>query len=471
MNLIEYARQFGRFQRNARLYLVNNILSGVTTGIFLLLYNLYLVSLGYNTAFIGILLFVATIGAGLAIFPAGLCIDRFSGKAILIWSNVIIAIAGIGQILFRQPLPLLATGFVGGIGIAFILVINAPFLTANSTPDERPHLFSVNIVLALITSVLGSVLGGSLPQWFRGMPSLMAPLPAWLAPFFAQQTTPRAYQISLLLAGLIAAPSFIPLFLLSSDRPSPSNTRHEGRLLMTPNGEKGYYVVLQLARSNFQTARRSIPGIFRRQHLRNPIVLLTLVQALIGLGAGLFIPYTNIYFVQRLGASPALYGLLSGGATALTALLTLASPWFSLRLGRVKSIALSQLVSIPLLLSIGLLPILPLVAVLFLLRQPLMDMCMGILQVFSMEAAPQQRRGVANSSYQAAFQVTWAISASIGGFVISQMGYPPVFIAAATCYMLAIITLWSNFGRGRRASQGHQQEQAQTIQMENMLHS
>src|SRR5438105_8140435 len=131
--LVEYIQRFGRFQRNARLYLVSNALSGVTAGIFLVLYNLYLVSLGYSPAFIGVELFVLTIGAGLAIFPAGVCVDRFSGKSILIWSRVLIGAAGVGQILFRQPLSLLISAFFAGIGVAFILVVTAPFLTGIST--------------------------------------------------------------------------------------------------------------------------------------------------------------------------------------------------------------------------------------------------------------------------------------------------------------------------------------------------
>src|ERR1017187_5162100 len=131
MRLSECLRQFGRFQRNARLYLISNALSGVTAGIFLVLYNLYLVALGYSPDFIGVVLFVATIGAGIAIFPAGICVDRFSGKSILIWSSVLIGIAGSGQILFRQPLSLLISGFIAGIGAAFQLVVNAPFLTVN----------------------------------------------------------------------------------------------------------------------------------------------------------------------------------------------------------------------------------------------------------------------------------------------------------------------------------------------------
>src|SRR5450759_1262316 len=92
---LEYARRPGRFQRNARLYLVNHALSGVTAGIVLVLYNLYLYSLGYAADFVGFVLFAVTIGAGIAIFPAGICVDRFSGKVILIGSNLLIALAGI----------------------------------------------------------------------------------------------------------------------------------------------------------------------------------------------------------------------------------------------------------------------------------------------------------------------------------------------------------------------------------------
>src|SRR5258708_4789442 len=102
--LTEYIRNFGRFQRNARLYLISNALSGVTVGIILVLYNLYLVSLGYGADFIGLVLFVGTVGAGIAIFPAGVCVDRFGGKLIMIWSNLSICGGGGVQMLFRPPL-------------------------------------------------------------------------------------------------------------------------------------------------------------------------------------------------------------------------------------------------------------------------------------------------------------------------------------------------------------------------------
>ncbi len=423
---LNYIQQFGHFQRNARLYLISNALSGVTTGILLVLYNLYLASLGYGTDFIGLVLFVGTIGAGVAIFPAGIFIDRFGGKKVLIGSNLLIGLAGIGQILFRQPLPLLVSAFIAGIGAACTIVVNAPFLSLNSTPDERSHLFSLNIALGLVTTVVGNVIGGVLPVWFRHTSWLMAPLPSWPGLVLAQQPDPRSYQLALLFAGAIAVPSLIPLFLLK-----------ENRILPRPNSS----AALPSLSSNLLLAGRVF--VF------SPIFLLILVQVMIGAGAGLFIPYFNIYFVQYLKASPALFGLLNGGATAVTALLTLVAPWLARRIGKINSVVVTQVSSLPLLITIGLVPLLPLAATLYLFRQGLMDMSAGVLQVFSMEAVAEKYRGIANSGYQAAFLVPWALMAPVGGLIIAHLGYPAVFIGGALCYLLASTTLWVKFGRGR----------------------
>ncbi|MBV9230181.1 MAG: MFS transporter [Chloroflexi bacterium] len=438
---VEYVHQFGRFQHNARLYLINNVLTGVTTGILLVLYNLYLVSLGYGADFIGAVLFVGTLGAGLAIFPAGICVDRFSGKAILIYSNLLIGLAGIGQILFRQPLPLLASAFIAGIGFAFILVINAPFLTANSTPDERPQLFSLNIMLGLVTLVLGEVLGGALPGWFRASSWLMGSLPSWISFWLAHQPGPRSYQLALLFAGIISGPGLIPLFMMSKDRPQQVPTEARKAILQNP----------------FPILKQWWQSIKVRTELRrlfhSGVFLLVLVWVCIGLAAGLYVPYFNIFFVQHLGASPALFGLVDGGANLITALLTLAAPWLALRVGRVNTMVWTRVISIPLLITIGLTNILSLAAILYLFRQGLSDMAVGILQVFSMEVVAKEHRGLANSSYQASNQVAAALTAPIGGLMIVHLGYPPVFLLGAFCLLLASGILWWKFGRGREKRQ------------------
>ncbi|WP_151756368.1 MFS transporter [Dictyobacter vulcani] len=431
-----YLQQYGRFQRNARLYLLSNALSGVTVGILQVLYNLYLVALGYHTDFIGLVLFVGTIGGGLAIFPAGLCVDRFGSKAVLIWGSVLVGIAGAGQIVIRTPFFLLASAFIAGLGGACVIVVNAPFLARNSTDEERPHLFSLNIVLLLVTTVVGEALGGILPLWFRAVPWLMAPLPGWLHWALAPQIQARSYQLSLLLAGMIALPSFIPLFLLSNDRPGPVTQTDQA-----PDSPGGLRVRLSML-----AEWRKLP---LRTLLRNPLTVMIMVQILIGTGAGLLLPYFNVYFVQHLGATSALFGAIDAAANTLNALLTLLAPWLILRIGKVAALVVPRVLSLPVMLLIGMTNSLPLAATLYPLRQGLMDMSQGLLQVFSMEVVPAQHRGLANSSYQAAYQIMWALGASLGGVLIARTGYLIVFISTTILYSLALILIWERFGHGR----------------------
>ena len=78
-------------------------------------------------------------------------------------------------------------------------------------------------------------------------------------------------------------------------------------------------------------------------------------------------------------------------------------------------------------------------------------MSLGVFQVYSMEVVPQQRRGVANSSYQVAMQAS-ALTTPIGGLVIARMGYAPVFFAGAGLYIIAIALLWVRFKREEKES-------------------
>src|SRR6266852_329714 len=96
----------------------------------------------------------------------------------------------------------------------------------------------MNISLGRITLVAGAVIGGALPLWFRSLHWLMAPLPAWAAPMLASQPDPRSYQLALLFAGIIAAPSLIPLFMLRGQQPPADSNVSLILPVGTRSGEK-----------------------------------------------------------------------------------------------------------------------------------------------------------------------------------------------------------------------------------------
>jgi MFS family permease len=459
---IEYLRQFVHFQRNARWYLLQSALVGIAIGGFMLLYPLYLSELGYKIDLIGLVLFFTPLGTGVAIIPAGLCIDRISHKAILIWSSVLIAIAALGQILFRDLVLLSISAFGVGIGISFQYVLNAPFLTKNSTPDERAHLFSLNIVLILATTVLGQLLGGALPVWLREHSWAMLPQFSWL---LASGPLARSYQIALLCGVLIALTSFIPLFLMTADRPTHARSEHqpfwlvllflrERLLSFRKNFKQGTITRrdatdLGTTLSFWSRLRRQLVGaaacLVGAAACPSPLIIMTGAYVLGGLGSGILFPYVGLFFVEHLRASSALFGIISGSSNAILAFATLLAPWMVMRIGRLKTIVFTSLLALPVLLCIGIFPLLLLAAILYPLFQVLWNMANGIVQLLGMEVVPQKLQGRANSSYQVAGQIALAAATPIGGLLISRLGYTPVFLITAVLFLLTQVLMWWRF--------------------------
>ena len=454
--LIEYVRQFGRFQRNARWYLLQSALVGIGIGIFSLLYPLYLSALGYKVDLIGLVLFFIPLGTSVALIPAGLCVDRFSGKAILIWSSVVMVIAVMGQILFHDLVLLCISAFGIGIGISFQYVLNAPFLTAHSTPDERAHLFSLNIVLILVTTVLGELLGGALPVWLREHPWALFPDLSWL---LSEQKLARSYQITILCGVLLALTSFIPLLLMTAQRPTHGRSEQPFRLvLLFPR--KLWLSLRANFKKNTSTRRDATDaGVtlsFGRllRYLFTPLAIMQVHMVLTGFGTGMITPYFGLFFVGYLGANSTLFGLIDGSSNAILAFATLLAPLMVMRIGRLKTIVFTGLLSIPVIICVGSFRIFLLAAILYPLFQVLWNMANGILQLFSMEVVPPKLQGRANSSYQVAFQVSWAVATPIGGLLIDRLGYTPVFWMTAGLFFLAVVLIWWRFGSKRFVTPG-----------------
>jgi len=317
----------------------------------------------------------------------------------------------------------------------------------------------MNIFVTLMTIVLGEILGGVLPLWLRNIPWLMTSLPSWYTWILVPHSEPRSYQLALLFAGVIAIPSFIPLLLMQDDRPGSNQSVLAvslPRLHVSSMRKIRSFLLADMASVSSLSRLHGLlahPMSLRQQRFvirilfESPLFALVVVQILIGLGAGLFIPYFKLYFVKHLGASSALFGFIDGCANLLNAVLALFAPWLVVHIGKVRAILFPRLLSLPIMLVIGLTNFLPLATVLYPMRQGLMDMSQGILQVFSMEAVQQQHRGLANSSYQAASQLASACGAPIGGLIIAHQGYPPVFICATILYALALAVIWLRFGR------------------------
>jgi len=168
-------------------------------------------------------------------------------------------------------------------------------------------------------------------------------------------------------------------------------------------------------------------------------------NTLIGFGAGLVIPFFNIFLTQRLKAPTYMVGIVLSTSQVGMAIAGLLAPFLIFKLGKVKSVVVSQLVSIPFLLMIALPQSLGIVILSFLLRSAFMNMSNPISSCFTMEITPIEQRASVASLVGMAQNMSRAASAILGGWLMEKTNYSVPYFITAILYLLASIFYWKVF--------------------------
>jgi MFS family permease len=201
---------------NARVYLTFTFLLSLYVGISNVIFNLYILKLGYNEQSIGLLISASLIATGLFAFPAARCCDRMGSRMCLVTSGLLTAVSMYLLYTVTSMELLLALSVLNGVFATIPTVIGVPFLMENSTQEDRLHIFSVNFGIFVFATVIGTSLGGYLPQvcaMFFGMPEMSV----------------EAYRYTLMVSLAVAALSWS-----RSSSSGKNNTCAYGRLLSVP---------------------------------------------------------------------------------------------------------------------------------------------------------------------------------------------------------------------------------------------
>jgi MFS family permease len=100
------------------------------------------------------------------------------------------------------------------------MVSSQPYLTAVTSPEERPLAFALVISLRPLGAMIGSLLGGLLPGLFAG----------WGGVFGSSLIDPRPYGMALAVGLLVYVPVFWVLRLLPSTPQQEDAPRKEAPL-------------------------------------------------------------------------------------------------------------------------------------------------------------------------------------------------------------------------------------------------
>jgi len=400
----EYWRAVRGSGRNARFYLYGLFLCGLGQSIFSLLFNLYLRELGLSDAGIGQILSKVSLGAAVAALPVAFLFRRLSSRSILVAAGALTAVTYMLQGTLVAPELLLLAGFLSGMVVTTFRLSIAPVVMREVSATLRPYLFSAAFTVLFLASIVGSILGGALPHAFQTL----------------TDSTRLALRWSLWGACALTFLASIPFYRMTSGGPAP-----EAATPVTPWEQL-----------------RELTEVDWGLQLK-----LALPAALIGLGAGLIIPFLNLYFRDRFGLTPASIGALFALMQAFMVLGNLFGPAVSRRLGLVRGVVATQLLSVPFMAALALSHSFPIVVVAFLFRAGLMNMNQPLTTHFAMEVVPEREHAITNSLLSLSWFVAWSISADIGGALIQRRGYTEPLLLAAALYILASILYWAFFHR------------------------
>lgn len=402
--LRQYGRKLRLFRRNARLYLVNTIMGGMAFGVFILLLNFYVLSLGYDVALAGRLQAVTSSVALAAALPAGYVVDRLGRKKSLLYSNLGTALGLLGMVIWRSPGAFFGLSALLGLSQSLMGVSMGPFLMENSGQEERTYLFSFNAGLGMLAQFLGSWLGGRLPGWLGALGGVEA-------------TSSTAYGWSMAVVAAIFFVGLVPLLLLRSQDRGPSHREGEA----TP--------FAYLRRNARMLGKLVLPGLTT------------------SLGAGLLMPFLNVFFRSVHGKTDSTIGtLFAVGALGMGVGLLVAPPLAD-RWGKIRVVVISQGLSIPFLALLGFAPWYWLSAVSYLVRATLMNMSFPVYDAFVMEHVKEEARAMAASLVNISWNLGWAFMPGISGWLQLRYGFTPLFLGTITFYTLSIPMYWRFFGR------------------------
>lgn len=393
-------RAAGGLSPNARLYLAGTFLMGLGQGAQAVHLNLYLRSLGVGVDDIGWVLSAASLGLVAASLPAAMWVDRFRAESVFLLAAAGSSAACLAMLLFPFREVLLGASFLSGMLYAVHWVAAAPFFMRNATEGERTELFGLSAALETLAMTISALGAGYLAGWLGGLLGSEAAGLKW---------------------ALVAAAgaSLAAVLPFSRIRSAPQEGAARGWLDYLRSPSLG--LILRL----------SLPGF------------------LVGYGAGLTIPFLNLYFRNRFGKSPADIGLYYAVANVLTMAGFLAGPILARRFGHVRAIVATELLSIPFFFILAVADRPGVAVAAFWMRGALMNMNQPVSAAFAMEVVPPQEQAAANSVRTFAWNLSWMASTAAGGHLIEARGHAPGMFVTMGLYLVAASCFWAFFGRRR----------------------
>jgi len=372
----------------------------LATGMMGVLLGIYLAARQLDANAIGLLITLGLAGAALATGIVTFCADRIGHRRSLLLVTAA-SVAGALLLAFSaQPWVLGLAAFIGmanGMGRdrGAALVIEQGALPATASNADRTVVFARYNVLQDIGHALGSLLAAA--------PTLLQR--SGLDAAGAQQGSMLIY------AALMA----VPLFAYARLSPAIEMRRVELQRRVTPET---------------RTTLAKICGLFAIDAVAGGFLTTALL---------------SFFFYQRFGVDIAAIGVLFFVARVANAASHLAAAWLAKRIGLVNTMVFTHIPSSVLLLTVPFMPNFTTAAILFLLRESLVEMDVPTRQSYVMAVVRPEERTFASGITHLVRLAGWAVAPVVAGALMTGASLAVPLFVGASMKIFYDLALWYAF--------------------------
>lgn len=377
------------FSRDAKLVIVYSFMGWLGGNIAWFILPFYYSSLGMNFSKIGVLFSISTIFQASLLLASGQISVKLGYRRTILVAVGLFFIGRLLQVFVPQFWAFALASAIFGIGMALEGPALMSLLSEEVTEEKRHYLFSLNAALGTIGAALGMYLGGLLPKLLDGS---------------------NPYKMTLLFVALLIPIQGIFIFLVS-----PVLGREEKRLKL-------------------------------ERELMIKILKFSIPSALIGLGAGVTIPYMGLWFNKRFGTSLESIGGLFALQQFIMGIGTFTLPMIADKFGSVKTIVSFNGSATALILMMPFSPTFPVAAFIYTIRTIFMNIVNPIWDAFMMRFFTKEERATALALRNLSWTATFGIGQLIGGRIFDISLTMPFFITGGL-YALSMVTFWVLFAK------------------------
>ncbi len=398
----DFFRNFGKMSKNLKMFMWCVFLVGIIISSTNVLLNIYYKDLGFSESIIGNLMSIRTIGTSLGAIVAMFLVEKIGSRKSLYVAFIGMAVSGLAFVNILYMPVLQVSSMIFGISQGIFTVQQSPILRNNSKTENVVNNFSASFVISNGAMFFGNAIFGIISDTLSSTGSQVG-----------------GRMIALNLSFIFMATS---VFAISRMEIKDHVAKSEDD---------------KITFKKFASA------------LDNRIKLYLVKVSLVGIGAGLTIPFFSVYIQHALQTTDTVVGVIMSISQVGTVLGGLVIPSLTNRFGRVKTIIACQLLSIPFLLSISFPQGIIILTISFFFRSSFMNMANPLIESLSMDLVDEKYRTMMSSIFLLTNFGFRAIGTSIGGYMMENISYNAPYYFTIMFYMLSTLLIYIIFGKGK----------------------